>query len=163
MELDIDFENYSVDGTRKSEVKSFVDIVKQEPWVHDLKTLLNEYGAAPSDNKSDPSLFAGLEAPKDAKIFKLDPATQTAEGVLHPAIGILVEYDGTILRMAFENEVLLEVSFLPKGSEFAVYFINEPKFDVLKEKIALLEAFVKEAKSKKSARQAGWKARFETN
>lgn len=161
MELDIDFENYSVEETRKTEVKSFVELLKAEAWVADLKTLLAEYGTAVEQSKEQGGLFATLDTSKNSKQFLVDPATLAPDGTPHPAIGLLVETDGTVLKMSFENDCLMEVSFLPKANDFAVLFINEPKFETLKEKMLVLAEFVKEAKSKKSSRNAEWKARFE--
>jgi len=166
MNLDVDFENYSVPEERKSQIKAIMDLVRAENWLPDLKTLVHELGVAVEDPDKDSDLFSKLES--KLKRFTIDadsvfPANKEfPDRIFHPACGLSIESDGVELKVSFEKVPLLEFAFLPKSNEVAIYYVNEDEFEFLKGKMAELENFLKQAKSSKSARSAEWKARFES-
>lgn len=151
-DLDIDFENYSVDAPRKEAVRSFVEALKNEAWVNDLKALVSELGQKEADDDAEPAL-PGMLKETAAQVFAVSGE--------HPAAGFEITLSGTEMKVYLNKKALVELSFLPKGNEFAVFYVDEASFDVFKTKMNELTDLLKEARSKKSARQTLWKARFE--
>jgi hypothetical protein len=151
MELDIDFENYSVPNERKLEVRSFVEALKQEPWVADVKTLVAELGVEDLGTHGEPALPGMLEETK-ARIYRAPEGT--------PAFGFEAVIQGSELKVYFERIIWMEIHFLPKGSEFLVFFVDENSFEDFKQKMIEIDELTKAAKGKKSVRAAEWKARF---
>ena len=68
-----------------------------------------------------------------------------------------------IINVFKNSESVIEATLLPKGNEYALLYISEallPEFlDIFENS---LKAFIKEAKAKKSAHAASFKAKFES-
>ena len=83
-----------------------------------------------------------------------------AAPVGHPSEGLAIALQNTDLKLMFNKELLLEISFLPKDDEYAVFYMDESRIDDLNKWIESLGDFVSAAKAKKAERKAKWKGRF---
>jgi hypothetical protein len=154
MIMDIDFENYSVEEGRASEIRSVVERLRQESWVADLRLLLAELGSDESDESQANAALPGLLKEADARVYHA-PAE-------HPAHGLLLSLQGSELKVFYNGQSLLEITTLPKGSEYAIFYLNEARFDEFAQLMSSLSDEFKRARSAKSERAAAFKNRFES-
>jgi len=156
VDMNIDFENYKVETDRALSIRQTLELLKSKNWIGDLKLLVTELGVEKKDDSEESPTLPGIKTPADQKITLY----QTPEG--HPVSQDLkIELSGTELNVSLTDVSILEVGFLPKENDYALFYVDEIKFPELENMILQLEDQFKLAKSKKNERQATWKKRFE--
>jgi hypothetical protein len=135
MEADIQLD---VSTERAEQIRLAVQQLKAAPWIADLKILVKELGREEiADN--DPLLQTGEGAPR---VFEKDLGERK----------VLISLHGTDLFFSLDGRSVFELSFLPKGQDFAVSFVDETKLDQLGTLLTVLEEDLKKAKSSKASK-----------
>jgi len=150
----MDFENFTLDADRASVIRANIEKLKNEAFPEDLRLLALELGG---EEKTNPNPEEGFfSALKGEKVFIFRTPADHLAGATE------VRVTGPELRLyeGVPPASLLELSFLPKGGEFLIFFVNEERTERLLELKALLKDEIKAARARKSERQASMKERF---
>jgi hypothetical protein len=158
---EIDFDNFQVEPNRAQSIRDLIQKVKNENWLGDIKTVITELGSENSsllsgspDSTNSPSL-PGLSLEPQSRVFALTTPENSK--------WIFSEFNHELF-IYFDNKSVLEAAPLPKGNEFAIMYVNEELLESLVNCVEnLLKPIMKEAKSKKAARAASFKAKFENS
>jgi hypothetical protein len=150
---DLDFENYTLEKERETEIRSHLDEIKTKDWLGDLLILLQECGETLVIQAADELPGLGGKA-ITSKVFEL--------GLLAEQCDVQIELSANELFVRASGKSLLEISFLPKNNEFVLLFWNSsqgPLIETLKE---VLAPAIKRARSRKSERQKAFQERFKS-
>ncbi len=134
-ELELDFENFSVEAPRASTIRDAVQTLKSSSWVQDLRILTHELGV---EQQAGEDLFGS----NSAKVFTTSPGNQE----------ITLTSTNSDLFVSQAGKAVLEVHFLPKSNDFAVAFVDEGWMSSAGDTIEQLKPLIDQSKKKKSDR-----------
>jgi len=154
--LDVDFENFTVDESRAQNIRHSVETLKNSGWVVSWKLLLQELGTDECPDSTDTPELPGLSADSTVRVFRCNETESVASG-------FMLALQAQDLRAYVDEKCLVEISFLPKEDEFAIFYIDENGFTRLPDIMQALELTIKSAKQRKSTRGNTWKERFTKN
>lgn len=147
-------EDYPVSAERAANIREQVSRLKEENWMETFRTLAKELGEEytegdEGENLSLPGMSQKGEVPR---VFKAP--------VGHPAEGLHIILQNADLKVVHQDQLLVELSFLPKDNEYVVFYLDENRLPEIRSWVASLEDFIKAAKAVKNQRQAEWAKRF---
>jgi len=149
MAQDIDFENFTIETDRASQIRDNISKLRDEAWLDDLRLLVAEFGQDVKEDDADDTL--GLFKDQMVRVYQT-PAD-------HPAGSWTINLSGVDFRLLMASKAILELSFLPKGHEFVVLFIDEKELEALLSLKLGLKEEIKAARAKKADRAAAFKAK----
>ena len=152
-DLNVDFENFSVEPTRAQKIRECIESIKTKDWVAQLGLLVTELGyeETPEESTSKSPHLPGVMSV--SKIYNASPEICGCELKL-------IKNDNDF-KMSIGQISVLEVQFLPKAQEYAVFYLSEEKFPELATALEKLEPEIKRARHAKAERQNAFKARFQ--
>ncbi len=150
MAQELDFENFKVVKEREEQIRGHLERMKSENWMNDLKILALELGTETRDEES--GLIPGLL--KDNKSMVYNTPLDHAAGAWS------LRLNGAEFRLFQDEKAVVEVSFLPKGEDFLLMYVDEGHIEKILALREALAAEIKAARAKKSQRQAKFKEAF---
>jgi len=149
---EIDFDSFSVETERASEIRSHVIKLREQNCVENLGLLITEFGQKQAGMSAVMAKQSSL-LEEDAVECYFAPADSIASGVK-------ITQTGTELKLYKDDRILFELGFLPKNNEYAIYFLDNSRWDEISTILSALTLEVDKAKKSKSERQSVWKKRF---
>jgi len=152
----VDFENYSVDKERANSIRERLERIRQSETVLALALLVDEFGREETEAPEDGTLPGLLKDSDKTRVF------ETGRELLGATRLLRIERARHDLRLFADGRRLLDVSFLPKNSEFLVNMLApEEENELLETCLSALSEDAGRAKGKKSERQNAFRARFQ--
>jgi len=146
---DLDFETYSVEAPRAQSIREQIQKLREQNWAENLRLLAVERGT---------DVIIENNGQFEAAIGESAKAFTAPAG--HPAEGLVVTLSGHELKVRYLNTDILELTFLPKNNEFAVFFLDDTQWDVLVKLMESVTLEVEIAKKAKSEKQAAFRRKF---
>ena len=147
-------EDYEVSSERAQSIREQVARLKEENWMDTFRTLAKELGEDYVEGEEGESLpLPGMQQKGEVpRVFRAPTG--------HSAEGLTIALQNADLKVLFKDELLVELTFLPKDGEYVVFFLNEERLPEIRSWVESLGEIIKAAKAAKTQRQAEWAKRF---
>jgi len=147
-------EDYQVSNERAQGIREQVARLKDENWMDTFRTLAKELGedyveSAEGESLPLPGFIQKGETPR---IFTAPQG--------HAAAGLRIALQNADLKVLHNEDLLVELTFLPKDGEYVVFYLDENRLPEIRAWVESLEEIIKSAKAVKTQRQAEWAKRF---
>ncbi len=152
-----DFLDIEVSEARAAFIRTQVQNLRELEVMENFRILAKELGEEALDTDEDGNTqLPGFSKKGDQPLVFSAPSD-------HPSEGLQIALQNTDLKLLYNQDVVLELSFLPKDNEYVVFYMNENRIEDLKTWIESLNDFVVAAKAKKTERKTKWQSRFKKN